>query len=114
MVPATQLREMQKPLFNVVPQSQSSMLACVCATCDPQAGFPPGKDGCLHVHVHVLWLSFRLCVFYVCRMQFLWRFICLPVRVFMCVCDCAHAYVSLHIFTYMYVCIVCVCMYTCK
>ena len=36
------LREMQRPLMNVVPSDRSSMLACMCETCDPQAGFPPG------------------------------------------------------------------------
>ncbi len=84
MVPATQLREMQKPLFNVVPNSQSSMLACVCATCDPQAGFPPGR---MHASVAI-----SLPV-YVCK-QF---FVCV------CACTCAHIFA---------VCI-CVCVYVC-
>lgn len=42
----SQLREMQRPIFNVVPVSASSKLACVCDTCDPQAGFPPVCLGC--------------------------------------------------------------------
>eukprot|EP00286_Rhodomonas_abbreviata_P003607 CAMPEP_0181347738 /NCGR_PEP_ID=MMETSP1101-20121128/34037_1 /TAXON_ID=46948 /ORGANISM="Rhodomonas abbreviata, Strain Caron Lab Isolate" /LENGTH=267 /DNA_ID=CAMNT_0023459969 /DNA_START=78 /DNA_END=881 /DNA_ORIENTATION=+ len=46
MVPAPMLRAIQKPLFNMVPQSQSSMLACICETCDPFAGFPPVCTGC--------------------------------------------------------------------
>jgi hypothetical protein len=37
---------MQKPAFNVVPASQSSKLACKCATCKPLAGFPPVCTEC--------------------------------------------------------------------
>jgi hypothetical protein len=45
-IPTAQLREMQRPIMNVVPSSTSSKLACACATCDPQAGFPPVCLGC--------------------------------------------------------------------
>lgn len=40
------LAAMQKPAFDVVPASQSSKLACKCATCKPLAGFPPVCTDC--------------------------------------------------------------------
>jgi hypothetical protein len=40
------LAGIQKPAFNVVPAEQSSKLACVCGTCDPDAGFPPVCNNC--------------------------------------------------------------------
>ena len=40
------LAAMQKPSFAVVPESQSSKLACKCATCQPLAGFPPVCQDC--------------------------------------------------------------------
>ena len=40
------LAAMQKPSFAVVPESQSSKLACKCATCKPLAGFPPVCQDC--------------------------------------------------------------------
>mmetsp|Transcript_35738 Transcript_35738/g.87913 ORF Transcript_35738/g.87913 Transcript_35738/m.87913 type:complete len:294 (-) Transcript_35738:325-1206(-) len=45
-LPATQLRAIQHPLFNVVPVSHSQKLACRCESCEPQAGFPPVCTGC--------------------------------------------------------------------